>query len=179
MNRDTVIGIAGAAILVAAMAAVFYYEGTNAPTGLGGDGEIVTSSVTVGDLSGSLGEGETANEAVNVSQHNLTKVEFVLTWSDDDNTDADSFTLRVTSPGGVSREASGDSGTVTVTFDGVNPTPNGTAVHGMEGLGEWQVEVTLDSAGDGPAGAPIQPIADDGNAWSLEAKGTAYETRAA
>lgn len=200
MDKDTVVGIVGAVILIAAMVGVFYYEGTNeAVTGTGGSGWTVTwPTATTGGPSanGQTNEGQTSSQKVMIDASNLTKVEFTLTWTDDVGS-ADEFILKVTPPGGgAAKEASGSASPLTVTIDGCNGVPSEDDVGGSDEAdaqsrlarthttsgcsGEYAVDITLTTAGDArdPTGT-IVITNDGGNAWTLGTRLTSYSSEVA
>lgn len=195
MDKDTVVGIVGAVILIAAMVGVFYYEGTSADiTGAGGSGWAVTwTTGTMGGptADGDTQEGQTSSETLTISAANLTKIEFTLSWTDNVGS-ADEFRLVVHPPGGgAPKEVTGSQSPLTVVFEDLNAVPTQDEVGGSNegeararlagahtktgGTGEYHVEVTLVSAGDqmDPTGT-IVIQADDNNAWSLAARLTTY-----
>lgn len=189
MNKDTVVGILGAVILVAAMVGIFYYEGTQAPGAVGGGGPggaggaggaFRTANATGPGDSGQLAAGASEDLSVNITRANLTAVEFRLEWTDENipqNT-PDEFRLAVTSPGGVTLEATGAQSPVTVRFSPLNEVPTGAAAApGTVGTGTWRVTVELVSVGQ-PGGLPLPgqvPVSDQGNAWTLASALSYYE----
>lgn len=206
MNKDTVVGILGAVILVAAMVAIFYYEGTQAPGttttgGGGGTGPLTFTwqnrTADGPSVNGQTAEGETSQDAVTIEQQNLTRVTFRLTWTDENvpQNQPDRFLLRVTSPDNQTEEAEGENaagqqGLVEVTFSPLNQVPGlerGTTADlarlaGTIGMGEWRIEVQLLAAGDpGAPGVPPLPgqlpVADTGNAWELATELNYYEAQ--
>lgn len=58
MDRDTLTGIVGAVVLIAAMAGVFYYESVNAPPVVDGTGTGGTGNNTTGNGTGGTGGGQ-------------------------------------------------------------------------------------------------------------------------
>lgn len=194
--KDTVIGVVGAVILVAALTGVFYYEGSSAeaPTGANEYDLSWASLTTEGPgLEGDTDEGETTTETVTVEADNITDVEVVLTWTDDTGS-PDTFNLTVTSPSGETRSVTGDSEEISVTFEGINEVPSEDTIAGdsrddarsqaahqytaTRGQGDWTVEVTCDEAGDvNPIGAGPPVEEDDGNSWELSSELTVYEAQ--
>ncbi len=191
MKKDLVIGIVGAAILVAAMVGVFRYE-----AGRAGDAFQVTWDEITSP--GPSTPGQTAESAktegtVNITQANLTALLFVLTWTDDNPQSApDEFELIVITPEGESQTATGDEGTLSVAFEGLSARPTITTVTARSasdgeaalaqtytstsGTGTWSFVVRLINAGDQNApivGAPITP--DTGNPWTLNVEQTSYK----
>lgn len=153
MNRDTVIGIVGAAILVTAMVGVFYYERNAAPVGPGAatgtagnmTGPSVTSSVAV---------GQTDTKIVNLTQTTAANVTFHLTWTATNGRDTLKLTIAPPTGSGITQGAvsePSDTGDITVTV----PVPAGA-----NPSGGWEVKVEFTSASPGnvgPATPPVQP----------------------
>jgi hypothetical protein len=211
MNKDTVVGILGAVILVAAMVGIFYYEGTQSPQAVAGGGPGTgpfavawkTNTTSLPDLTGQSAEGDAGSpQVVRVAQSNITKVEVVLTWTDDvANSGPDQFQLTVRSPSGQTLNASGDSGSVSVLFNPVNAVPDVNRTGGASeaaaeaalapqytktnGTGDWQVTVGMGEAGDVvvPPGTPACPtlpaVCDTGNGWTVTVKVTTYSASVA
>lgn len=194
VSKDTLIGIVGAVILVAAMAGVFWYEGANA----GGAGsqrfDVQWSTATMDGptVEGETQEGESTDETVELTTANITEVSFTLSWSDDVG-DPDTFRITVTSPdGSLMNSTEGDSGEIRVAFPGVNDLPpEKTVLADSEedaraqladqhtktlGQGEWQVTIELVEAGDFDPTGQGPPLQEDtGNSWELTTRVTAYE----
>lgn len=153
MQRDTVIGIVGVVILVAAMVGVFTYERGQASslTGAGG----VTQNLTGPPASGTVALGETDDKTIVINQTGLTNITFTLTWTPGQGTD----TLKlVAAPGNDTGFTSGfesqaeDDGSITL----VVPIGN-TAQSGVIGVGSWQISVEFVSAAPGGIG-PVPPV---------------------
>lgn len=139
MNRDTVIGIVGAVILVTAMVGVFYYERNVAAPPVG-DGDDAPANATGPTATGTVALGETHSQVVNVTQTAARNVTFTLTWSAASG--ADTLQLTVAPPtgsgileGNVSEPS--DSGEIVVTV----PVPEGASP-----AGGWKIEVTFSEA---------------------------------
>lgn len=193
VTKDTIIGVVGAVILVAALTGVFYYEGSSAEGAGGGSQWDVTWATETEEgpsADGSTDEDETTEETLAVSATNMTDATFTLTWTDDQGS-PDTFNLTVTSPTGETRSAEGDSEEISVTFEGVNEVPEEATVPGdseseareqaasqytsKRGQGDWTVEIACVNAGDtDPVGAG-EPIEEDtGNSWELSSELTVY-----
>jgi hypothetical protein len=181
MNKDTVVGILGAVILVAAMVGIFYYEGTQSPStvAVGGTGPFaVTWKSDMTSLAAVTGQsplGQGASKTVNVSAMNLTKAEFTLTWTNDPSPGPgpNHLTLAVKTPDGRTFNASSNTGTVTVSVTPINPVPSvnrtggnaeadaqaalASAYTATNGTGTWTVTVTYDAAEGQTAGLPLPP----------------------
>ena len=78
MNRDLIVGVVGAAILVAAMAGVFYYEKNNvaAPPVL-----TSTTNSTGPQAGGQTAAGASTDQVVAINASNLVNVTFTLKWT--------------------------------------------------------------------------------------------------
>lgn len=156
-NKDTVVGVTAAVILVAAMAGVFLYERAQFQ-------EYAVSwerqSVQTEEFSQTLSEGDSATHAVEATTSGMARLRAELTWSDGVG-QADTFTLAVEAPNGTSVDDSGDSGTIELTPT-VTPKPDLETASGRSlaearqqvnaslsstaGQGNWTVTVTLDDA---------------------------------
>lgn len=192
MKKDLVIGIVGTLILLTAMVGVFRYEASQ--RGASFDVTWETRSMEAAAIDGGTNEGESTVESVNLTQANLTRVEFVLEWTDNQaNTGPDEFNVTVTSPSGVTRSASASNGRVSVVFDNLAIVPPDARLLGSDesaardqalrqygstaGMGVWNVTVTLVDAGDTPipAGGVPGPLQDAANDWTLRPVLTVYE----
>lgn len=192
MNKDTVVGILGAVILVAAMVGIFYYEGTQAPGATGtpggggaggaGSGAFRLANATLTGGSGNLAAGGTQDISVNVTQQNVASTTFTLTWTDEANLPQnapDEFRIVVTPPGGgAPREATGTTSPLTVSFTNVNGQPaSATAAPSTNGTGTWMVTVELVTVGQ-PGGLPLPgqvPVSDQGNSFDLAASASYWQ----
>lgn len=200
LNRDTLVGIVGAAILVAAMAGIFWYEGTRGAGTTGSfrfDVEWATAAENGPQTSGNLAEGESTDETVAIEREGLASVDFVLVWTDSVGT-GDTFKVTVTSPTGETKTAEatndgGAEGEAKVTFTGLNPAPSATSVAGDDeedakrrltegtgmtgGVGDWMVTIELVQAGDQSAPVPqLPPVTEDpGNDWKLKTVLTVHD----
>jgi hypothetical protein len=194
MNKDTVVGILGAVILVAAMVAIFYYEGTQAPAGTatGGGGNLPPgttfreTSAAGPSASGNAQGGTPAEGDIMVNATNVTAIEFTLTWIDDvpDPTTAsgnDEFSVTITTPDNRSLPAvTSNNGTATVLVRPLCGVPNGTIPAGpcMTGTGRYHysVEVTPQgAAAPVPAPVPLPGVADGGNDFSIASRVSTYQ----
>lgn len=133
---------------------------------------------------GTLSEGDARTMRLNVSQDNLTGVEFLLTWvetGDDFHVSSDdTFRLAVDAPDGSplgGGPVEGSQGLLALEASGLNALPPALHVtaedlraaeaqtsgyRGLEGMGTWTVNIRLLSAGN-PSGASM----DKGNAYVL------------
>ena len=194
MKKDLIIGIVGTLILLTAMVGVFRYEAGQ--RGASFDVSWATRTVEASAVDGGTNEGESSVAAVNLTQLNITRVEFVLEWTDNQaNTAPDEFNLTVTSPSGRTYSASGDGGRVSVVVsEGFAAMPQEVRLLGSDeaaardqatrqfsssaGTGAWNVTVTLVQAGDTatPAGpVPVPQLQDGANDWTLRPVLTVFE----
>lgn len=165
MHRDTVIGLVGVLILVAAMVGVFSYEQSQAADV---DGALILQSVPGPSLEGTTAVGEVTGETVALNQTGMTNVTFTLRWTA--GTGVDTLALAVVPPNGTTTEqvyeTQGDTGELTVTV----PVPN-AARSGETGVGAWQVSVQFVSASTGLPTEPPVPVpntTDSQVSWTLE-----------
>lgn len=134
------------------------------------------------DGEGSLEEGASKSFKFLVSQPNVTRITFLLTWTETGDkvrfSGPDSFSLSVDAPKGsgfrVPTERS-DSGKLLVRADDINKLPEGGPVaedqvadmmsrnEGLAGLGEWRATVKLHDVAN-PEGAKV----DEGNDFTLQ-----------
>src|ERR1051326_592820 len=96
MNRDTVIGLVGAVILVVAMVGVFRYERAQPETGVDAFTQIAAPGPTA---KGTTNVGAKSDATLPVAKTNVTKAVFTVTWTA--NAGKDTVTLTVTPPAGV------------------------------------------------------------------------------
>lgn len=156
-NRDTVVGVAAALVLVGAMAGVFLYERSQF------DEYPVTWETTTSatlEETASLGEGDERSHELAASAAGISHVDATLTWTDDVG-DPDSFTLTLEAPNGSTTSDSGDGGEIQLA-SGVTPAPDVSSVAGRspdeareqangtvdstKGQGSWTATVSLDEA---------------------------------
>lgn len=180
MNKDTVVGILGAVILVAAMVGIFYYEGTQAPSGVatgpttpgappGGSANLTVSDGPRLASDGSQPAGATVTKNVTINQTGVRRVEFTLTWTDDASQPPggpDTLKLTVTPPSGAGAGAKSDernTGSIALTFENLTAAASG----------QWMVSVQVTSTGDPatPVPPPVPlPVSDTGNSWAVATK---------
>lgn len=189
MKRDVVIGIVGAAILVAAMVGVFRYEAGRAGTAF--DVAWTTSGIAGPTADGETAEGAQSELTLNVTQANLTRLVFHLNWTDDAGT-PDEFEFTVIDPSGESQTVTGDSGSLEVVFDNLSALPPPTRTLGKDeaeararlaqqnsataGTGTWSFVVRLVDAGDQSVPVAGVPVTEDTqNSWTIETLQVAYE----
>lgn len=176
INKDTVIGIVGAAVLVAAMFGVFQYEKALAAERTGAGAWTPTALPGPG-LTGTTALGAISEETVDVTQLNLTEVVFTLTWTAQSGSDTMTMTIVPPEgvPGGENFTVSGDSGTLSVTVPVPNVEPSADNP-GRLGAGEWQVSVQFTAAsGMAPSQVPVPVNPDTTVSWTLATSLTAYE----
>lgn len=184
-----VVGIVGTVILVAAMVGVFKYEAGRG----GGQSWRVTWTEGAEDgpqAQGTTQAGGTTVEELNVSAANVTRITFTLRWTDDVGA-PDTFNLTIGGPDGQAYSAEGSNGEVSVTVEGLAPTPGemrllaATQAEAESRVardattraadGVWGASVKLVTAPGllAPAGGvEVQP--DGANAWTLTATLTTY-----
>ena len=133
----------------------------------------VEHSEVIGPYPGTLQEGGSTDEPINIDKEQIVSVSVTLTWQDDPNfsnrhtNQPDSFTLSLIPPNGAGEEKSSDTGSISID---VSIDENMTA---EDYIGEWIIGITLDNAGDhtpifGPLGLRDQP--DNGNSYELDGK---------
>jgi hypothetical protein len=183
MNKDTVIGIVGAVILVGAMVAVFVYE-RNSPAAQqaaaaanGGAFSLVTAAGPSAKDSVALGASKDAT--ISIARQNLTNATFTLTWTA--GSGKDTLSLMVMGPDGLGSMTAtkSDTGKVTVTV----PIPNAAPTPGSpttKGVGDWKVTVKFESADPGlPVSPPVNPPVgtDSSVSWSVSTDLQGYEAK--
>jgi hypothetical protein len=91
MNRDTLIGIVGSALLVAAMVAVFAYERNNAQASGAddADGPVVGEP----ELLGSVQVGSSSQKTVAIAADGPANITFHLAWTASNGRDTLRFTV--------------------------------------------------------------------------------------
>jgi len=202
MHKDTVVGILGAVILVAAMVGIFYYEGTQVPGGtstVGGNGSTLRvnwTSVPVDgpQQQGSTNEGGSSDTSVSLNQTNITSIEFMLQWTDDiPNSGPDHFRMTVTPPNGTNISGADAEGDASFSVNiPVGSAPNATTASALQlaqwvstkGMGNWTVHIELTNAGDVgqdppvPPPVPIPNVTDTGNGWTLMVHVSTYQAKA-
>ena len=177
MNRDTVIGIVGAVILVAAMVGVFQYERTRAPDSLSG---LVLQTVPIANATGATVVTATSEEAINVTQANMTNVTFALKWTvpppaPGAPASQATVSLEIVPPPGVNatgeRAAQAASGSVEVKLQLPNPKPASGPV--TLGMGGWTAKIKFVSS-TSPTGALPVPQ-NEQIQWTLTGTAQAWE----
>lgn len=177
MHRDTVIGIVGVVILVAAMVGVFTYERGVAANLLPAGGFTAADLAGPG-LDGTTPVGSETTEILSIAQTNMTKIAFTLTWA---NSQTSVNTLQlVVAPAngtglaeGVESEPESDGEiTVELLVPNEEPTTGPLAV----GVGDYEITVRfVGAAPPGPLGPAPLPVTDTEVAWALATALTAYE----
>lgn len=149
VNRDVVIGIAGAAILVVAMVGVFVFEHDNAQANTtGGASPAATAGPTV---TGSVAVGKNDVKIANVTATNATNVTFHLTWKATQG--KDTLKLTVAPPTGSNITA----GAVSEAKDTGDITVSVAVPTGANPAGGWKVQVDFVKADATPVGGVITP----------------------
>jgi hypothetical protein len=185
--------VIGSIIIIGAMAGIFAHEAEAYADEIvdldsinfGSFGSAVYQIEWIGKGPGTLTESGSNDATVNfdISHRNLTTVEVILTWTDDNIGPSpiglrdDTLSISVSAPGLESRSGSGSSGEVRVSYT-VNNAPgsvqdlsSGEVNDNLEtylsdaGMGEWSVSVGVQPAG----------FMDTGNSWSLSVSYSWYE----
>lgn len=172
-NRDVVIGIAGAAILIAAMAGVFFYERAQFA-----EYDVSWNQVQAGSSSedGTLNEGQDRSYTFTADADRLSSITLTLSWTDDVGA-GDTFEVVVQGPDGTytaSQEASSSPLEVSIPIREA-PETTTTVARSLEdareqlnetegwtnGTGDWSATVTLvDAPGEQLAGQETAPDGD-------------------
>jgi hypothetical protein len=153
MNRDTLTGLVGALVLIAAMLGVFFYErGVAEDAGIGAPGDAdATPGFSAITLRGTATLGEVDTQIANVTATTPTSVTFHLAWTATNG--ADTLQLTVAPPtgsgiteGGASEPS--DTGEISLTVE----VPEGASP-----AGGWEVKVEFVSARPDPLPGGIPP----------------------
>lgn len=130
-------------------------------------GEIIS-------ISDYAGTGETSRITQPIEDENVVNVSFKLIWSDEADAtfrhqnEPDSFTMDVSSPGGISETGTGANTygqqgliefTVSVPYE-ENPS--------LEGTGTWNINITVVSGDHEATGPAALKFLDNGNSYNLE-----------
>lgn len=169
-NRDVLVGVAGAALLVAAMAGVFFYERAQFETY-----DVTWEQIEAGSETetGTLEEQASGSYTFTADADRLSSVVLTLSWTDETG-DPDTFEVAVQGPNGTySDTAEGDASPLEVEIP-VQGEPGITTATGRSiadardqlntsaawtnGTGGWSVTVTLTDAPGGQL-----PIEEDGS----------------
>lgn len=175
MKKDTVIGLVGVIVLVAAMVGVFRFE-QGQVAGLTTASAFSLANETLDAVSGTVAVGATESHLVNVTQANVTRVSFTVTWTPGQgSTDLVNVTVRPPEGMEAGGQQESDSGSVTVTVDVPNGRPAGAPL--TLGMAEWKVDVKfVSSQGPAPAGLPV--LADTSLSYALETVVTSWQPAA-
>lgn len=195
MKKDLVIGLVGTAILVTAMIGVFRFEA--AQSGSSFDVAWPTATAAGPSEEGRTEEGQETPVELNVTASNVTRIEFVLEWTDDvEQSGPDTFELRVTAPNGTEYAAEPSAeGRLVVVADNLALVPQPIRVTGSSAedaeetlaprytstaaTGMWSVRVVMVEAGETSTAAGSLPVPqDNGNDWTLTTQVTTYEAEA-
>lgn len=150
MNKDTLIGIVGSVVLVAAMVVVFVYERANAEVADDTDDNMV-ASIAQASLSGSVAVGASDSKTNDITAVGPSNLTFTLAWSAAQG--SDTLRLTVTPPSGseglntMTSQAEND-GSIKLTVQ----IPAGHASHG-----NWTVKVDFTQATPDPLPGGISP----------------------
>lgn len=179
VDRDTVVGLVGAVVLIAAMAGVFFYERAQF------DEYTVSWSTTEAasfeEAGSALNAGASAEHAFTVDPDPVARVRVVIQWTDDVG-NPDRFRVDVAGPDGLEGSADGESGEFEVVVP-VSEAPSTTTAPGRSaedaeaqaalgastdaGQGDWTVTVTLLSAPGQPVAGGVESQADGSNDYAL------------
>lgn len=170
MHRDTVIGIVGVVILVAAMVGVFTYERSQASDLGNGDDTAATNFTATLSGTAPLGEENAEPETMTVNVSGLTNMSFTLTWTPGSQTSSDTLKLVVVMPDNMTHESEAENdGEITLAVE----IPEGT-----ESAGDWQVIVAFVSAEPVLPGGVQPPVPPPGStdtsvSWNVDVQGSA------
>jgi hypothetical protein len=178
MHRDTIIGIVGVVILVAAMVGVFTYESGQAA--VLGPGTFQLANLTGASIEGSVDVGGEASDVLTLTQTNLTKVAFTLRWGSA-QTSENTLQLVVAPANGTGLDTGVESDAETdgeITVEIMVPNAEPTSGPLALGVGDYHVTVrflsaAVPTAGVSPPGA--LPVTDSTVTWTLTTALTAYE----
>jgi hypothetical protein len=165
-----VVGIVGAAILVAGMVGVFAYERNVAPppTGTSTDGGAGGGAIPQpASASGTTSVGQATTTAVHVNATRASFANFTVSWTPG-QTSSDTLQVNVTGPSGEKATQSGNGGRIVLSI----PVPAGASP-----TGDWNVTIAFVSAAlAGPVTPPVNPpvsppAGTDGSvSWKLDAQ---------
>ena len=204
-KNDSVMLTLGVVILLIALMGSAMFEADEASGGSSIFNVFYTeNSQGIFGTTGHTNEGEDDTIPVDIADPvNIVTLEFILTWTDDDTTEAnvgglgvqnqpDTFRLTVVTPEGIehSEEAASDVSTedglilINFTFQsfpeddlGVPSQSNVTLEQELtttHGLGNWTVTVTCEEAGDSETTTGQTVAQDGGNDWDLDVVATYY-----
>lgn len=148
MNKDTWVGIIGAAILVTAMVAVFAYERGIAPSATAA---AAAANETMPTHDGSVALGATDTNVLAFTATGVVgNVTFHVTWKATNGKDTIHVEVAPPTGSGITQGAQDmkDTGDVTLTV----PVPAGATV-----LGGWQLKITFTQATPAPLPGGIPP----------------------
>lgn len=195
MKRDTIIGIAGAVLLVAAMAGIFKFEGSQPASSLGSaafDVAWTTADANGPTTTASTPLGDTTETLLDISQTNLTRAKFTVTWTPTQGTDTLRVVITPPEGSGLGRnETTADSGEAAIEFDVPNALPPEFRLFANDedqarsrvaeqntktvGTGEWTIAVTFESASGVVPVPGLPPVgADTEVQWDVSAILTHY-----
>ena len=164
MNKDTLIGIVGALVLVAVMVLVFAYESVNVEAA-DGTGDDLVASIDQASVSGSVAVGSSDSKTDNITAVGPRNLTFTLTWTASQG----SATLRltVTPPSGgtdvtAMTSQAEDDGSITVKV----PIP---ADYARQGLWTVKVDFTQATPDDLPGGIspPVGGMTDSAVSYTV------------
>ncbi|MEA3136896.1 MAG: hypothetical protein QOJ26_1244 [Thermoplasmata archaeon] len=150
MNRDTLVGIVGSALLVAAMVVVFVYERNNAQAALGDD--ALVTHVGEASLSGSVAVGQSDSKTDHIAASGPANVTFHLTWTAGNG--RDTLKITATPPVGSNLTAKSSQAENDGAIDLVVSIPADG-----ESDGNWTIKVEFTQAAANPLPGGIPPPA--------------------
>lgn len=149
VNRDTVVGIVGSSLLVAAMVVVFVYERANAEA-LDDEGEgDLTAAIAQSKLSGTVNVGSSDTKTDNITAVGPSNVTFTLTWTASQGSDTLRFTVTPPSGSDLAPMTSSAENDGSISLRVTVP-----ANHESQGLWSVKVDFTAATADPLPGGIP-------------------------
>lgn len=162
MNRDTITGLVGAAILVVAMVGVFQYERSLGAQAATDPGDLTLQSFDGPTISETTALGEATDSLVNITHERAANVTFTLTWS---GASTNTLSVALDAPDAVTSDVmtdESDTGTITIT---VAVPQDAQAAAASE---DWKVSVAfVNAAGTGPSPLPPPAGPDASVTWTL------------
>lgn len=205
-KNDSIMLTFGIIVLLIALMGSAVFEGEE-PEGNAGlfDVSFTENSGEIFSAADHTNEGQSWTSPMDVAgPKNITHLEFVLTWTDDDTSEAevgglgvqnqpDSFSLTVTMPNGTEHSEEGTSDintkdgiiTIIVMFQSFPENTFQVLSQSKEtlqgeltkenGFGNWTISVTCEEAGDSKTTTGQTTAEDDGNDWDLRVTAVYYE----
>ncbi len=198
-NNDRLMGILGFFVLIVALIGSTIFEGERPDDDSLLFDVIYTPETGLFFQEGDYtAEGDSWDHALEVNQTNMTQIEFVLTWTDDDTAEAnvggagvqnqpDSFRLTIILPNGteIQDEAESDitseQGIITINaaifslpesnmekMGGSSADEVASKVVKVEGMGVYNITIECINAGDSQTTTGQTTTNDNGNDWNLD-----------